>query len=139
MDTPTVLTPTEEALQLQVCKLPVIVEIIEDLDGLKEGQEGLKEKVDSGFAKGKERMDGLETMFEEHIAATKENHKEAMGAISSLNIEIKDNKIKDVVQESSKKSAEFKAYKEKVYSVVKTVVIGIFMLIAGGFVGKLFG
>ena len=114
-------------------------EIIEDLEGLRKGQEKLGSFVSEGFAKGKDRMDGLEEMFKDHIDTTKNNHKEAMSAISGLNIEIKDNKIKDVIQENNKKSEDFKAYKKEVWGVVKTLIIGVVMLLVGAVVGKLIG
>ena len=120
------MTPQEEALQLQVSNLPVFKEVITDLEGLRKGQEALGAYVAEGFTKGKDRMDGLEDMFKDHINTTKDNHKDSMKAISDLNVEVKDNKIKDLSLEKAKEAEAFKAYKEKVWSIVKIVFSGVF-------------
>jgi hypothetical protein len=98
------LTPEQIAAHdEQIKQLPTIKkleesdkEIIEDLEGLRQGQNKLEQKVDDGFAKGKDKMEWLETMFKNHIEKTEHNHKEAMGAISSLDREIKDNKMREL-------------------------------------------
>ena len=132
------MTPQEEELQAQLIGLPVIKElkeadkeIIEDLEGIKKGQATLAQFVSEGFAKGKDRMDGLETMFKDHINTTKENHKEAMSAYTDLKGEIKDNKIKDMTQDLTKTREEIKTYRERVWWFVKMVFTGVFGLVLG--------
>ena len=133
------LSPQEQALNGQVCNLPVIkelqaqdAEIIKDLEGLKDGQIAIDRKVDTGFAKGKERMDGLENMFKNHISRTEEMHKENQSAYSDLKAEIKDNKFKDVTQELKEKNAEIQAIKDKFWGAVKMVANAVLSVIAGG-------
>ena len=140
------LTPVQEAFEIQVKQSPTINDIKECLavyeaeqKKLIAGQAEIKRDVQEGFTKGKNRMDGMEHMFQDHINTTQGNHKEAMNAISGLNIEIKDNKFKDMATESTKRGEEFKAYKDKVWGVVKTLLIGIIMLATGKAFGKLFG
>lgn len=138
-------TPEQEALNSRVCELPIIheikhaeAEIIEDLVGLKKGQEEIHEKVNTGFSKGKDRMDGLETMFKNHIESTKENHKEAMNTLSDLKTEIKDNKLKDLSQDLAKKNEEIAVIKSRVMAGVKMVVNTILSILAGGAIVYLF-
>lgn len=139
------LTPQDEQLNVQLCKLPVIkelqsqdAEIIEDLESLKDGQVAIDKKVDDGFAKGKERMDGLENMFKNHISRTEEMHKENQNAYNDLKAEIKDNKFKDVTQELKEKNAEIQAIKDKFWGAVKMVMNTVLSIIAGGLVIYLF-
>lgn len=139
------MTPQEEALNSQLPGLDIIKdlqntdqEIIDDLEEIKEGQAKINEKVDLGFAKGKDRMDGLEKMFENHITTTEGNHKEAMGAYTDLKTEIKDNKFKDVTQELTKKNEEIKQIKEKFFGAVKMVFNTALSIVAGGLVVYLF-
>lgn len=128
------MTPQEEALQQQVSNLPVFKEVINDLEGLRKGQEALGVYVAEGFTKGKDRMDGIEDMFKDHINTTKENHVEAMNNLSDLKTEIKDNKLKDVTDELRQKNSEIQAIKDKTWGAVKMILNGIISVIVGGLI-----
>lgn len=138
-------TPEQLAQNKIICELPIIdeikkseSEIIEDLEGLKQGQEEINIKVDNGFSKSKDRMDGLETMFKNHIESTKENHKEAMKTLADLKTEIKDNKLKDLSQDLAKKNEEIAVIKSRVMIGVKMVANTILSILAGGAIVYLF-
>ena len=128
------MTPEEqqalEALNGRVSALPVIkslqdkdAEIIDDLEKLKKGQDTLNTTVSEGFSKGKERMDGLEVMFKNHIDTTKDNHKETMQAYSDLKTEIRDQKISELKNELKDRKANDNGLKNDIIKIVFVSVI----------------
>ena len=144
-----VLTPQQEALNGQVCELPVIKnlqakddEIIEDLEGLKEGQDGLNKRLD----KGTERMNGIEgkvqnlsdkfdsflSMFSNHVQRTEQMHRE-------IKDNMKDEKYNDLKEEKKALQLEIDEGKKRKWDIAK----GIGLLVAGAIISgisvKLFG
>jgi len=99
-------------------------EIITDLNDLKEGQEQLNTKVNSGFEKGRKRMDEIEDKmkigFESIVSAI--NNKE----LKELREEIRDTK-----QEKKDKARDTKGLKNGLtiafFSVVFASIITYFM------------
>jgi len=83
-------------------------------------------------------MDGLEDMFKEHINTTKDNHKEAMSAYSDLKTEIKDNKLKDMSNDLTKKNEEIKLIKSRFFGAVKMILNSVLSIIVGGLIIYLF-
>lgn len=97
------MTPQQEALNGQVCELDVIkelkekdAEIIEDLEGLKTGQENIEKRLD----KGAERMDGIEDELKDLKGALINGLKDVIAEVrdqklSELKTELKDRKSSD--------------------------------------------
>ena len=97
------MTPQQEALNGQVCELDVIkelkekdAEIIEDLEGLKTGQENIEKRLD----KGAERMDGIEDELRDLKGALINGLKDVIAEVrdqklSELKTELKDRKSSD--------------------------------------------
>jgi len=127
------VTPEQLALNERICELPIIAElrekdaeIISDLELIKEGQDKINDKVDLGFAKGKDRMDGLESMFKDHISTTKDNHKETMSAYSDLKTEIRDQKITELKNElKDRKSSDSSLKNDMIKILVVTVISAV--------------
>ena len=138
------LTPEQIAVQdEQIKQLPTIIglhqkneEIIQDLEGLRVGQESLSRTVSEGFAKGKDRMDGIEGKVESlremmlaFIAQSQSNHNE-------LKNEIKDGKIQELRNDLHTKAKE----DEKRAAFKSGLTIGLTVLAVGSglsFVGFL--
>ena len=129
-----VITPEEQALNDRIVALPAIKELHQKSQDIKSELDELNDKVDSGFSKGKEKMEWLETMFTNHINRTEEMHSENQRSYSDLKQEIKDNKFKDVTQELKEKNKEIEAIKNKFWGAVKMVMNGIISVIAGGLI-----
>ena len=124
--------PTLEEIELnkRIRVLPIIrelqatdKEIIDDLELIKEGQDKINDKVDLGFSKGKDRMDGLESMFKDHISTTKDNHKEAMGAYSDLKTEIRDQKITELKNELKDRKSNDNGLKNDLIKIALVTII----------------
>ena len=134
------MTQEEEALNERICVLPVIkdlqdkdAEIIEDLEGLKVGQESLRATVSEGFAKGKDRMDGIEGKVESlremmlaFITQSQANHNE-------LKNEIKDGKIQELRNDLHAKNKE----DEKRAAFKSGLAIGLTVLGVGAFISAM--
>ena len=120
------LSPQEQALNGQLGKLPVILElkekdaeIIEDLESLKAGQTEIHEFVKEGFAKGKDRMDGmagemkeikddmktLKDMFTSFVTQSQANHNEIKSEIQNGKIQELRNELQLRQKDDDKKSA----------------------------------
>jgi len=135
------VTPEQLALNERICELPIIAElrekdaeIISDLELIKEGQDKINDKVDLGFAKGKDRMDGLESMFKDHISTTKDNHKETMSAYSDLKTEIRDQKITELKNElKDRKSSDSSLKNDMIKILVVTVISSVGYLFVRSF------
>ena len=124
--------PTLEEIELnkRICVLPIIrelqatdKEIIDDLEQIKEGQDKINDKVDLGFSKGKDRMDGLESMFKDHISTTKDNHKETMSAYSDLKTEIRDQKITELKNELKDRKSNDNGLKNDLIKIALVTII----------------
>lgn len=125
------LTPAQQAFENQLIESPTVKklheadkEIIKDLEGLKSGQKSLGDFVSEGFAKGKDRMDGLETMFKDHINTTKENHRETMSSYTDLKTEIRDQKITELKNELKDRKSSDSSLKNDIIKIAILTVIG---------------
>ena len=140
------MTPQQEALNGQVSELDVIKnlqdkdqEIIDDLEGLKEGQKTLEDKVDVGFEKGRKRMDGIEGemkelradfksfigMFTNHVSRTEQMHQETKNSIQ-------DHKYQDLQDEKKALKAQIEESKAKKWEILKMLGTGAVSLMVGG-------
>jgi len=142
----TPLTPQQVAFETQLEQSPefsrlkeVDQEIIADLEGLKIGQTALGAFVSEGFTKGKDRMDGLETMFKDHINTTKDNHRETMSAYTDLKTEIRDNKFKDLQGDNKALRDEIEERKKRKWDILKIIISGLVSLLVGGLAVRFFG
>jgi archaellum component FlaC len=120
------LSPEQVALNGRVTELPVIIglheknkKIIDDLEGLKEGQTILDRKVETGFEKGRKRMDGIEGELREvkdevksltalvvnFISQSQINHNELKSEIQNGKIQELREELKIKRNEEDKKSA----------------------------------
>jgi len=128
----TPLTPAEIAENERIKNMPVIKELHSDLEGLKEGQEKLNDKVDSGFEKGRKRMDSMEVDIKEIkniiLAGEKkrdEQHNETLRTIS-------DNEIIRLQKKIEERDAEVKTNDSRVWEVTKiglTAIVSIVITI----------
>jgi len=113
------MTPQQEALQAQVCELPVIKELKEndsilfnELEQLKEGQLGMNNRLD----KGAERMDGIEDELKKLGDAMKDGLKEVIA-------EIKDQKISELKKDLSDRKSSDSSLKNDLIKIVALTVI----------------
>ena len=118
------MTPDQEALNNRIIELPVIVElrekdgeIIDDLEGLKEGQKKLSEYVHNGFTKGTRRMDGIE----DELKSLKD---EFQRGIKEVITEIKDQKISDLKKDLSDRKASDSTLKNDLIKIAVVTILG---------------
>ena len=119
------LTPQEEALNNQLCTLPVIIdlkakdaEIIDDLEGLKVGQESLSQTVSEGFAKGKVRMDGIE----EEVRKLSETLRDGLKDVIS---EVRDQKLSELKNELKDRKSSDNSLKNDMIKIIVVSVLGV--------------
>ena len=106
------LTPQEELLNGQLCKLPVINELQATDQKLLQGQQDIEARLD----KGAERMDGLEAELKKLSDAMKDGLKEVI-------TEIKDTKISDLKNElKDRKSSDHSLKNDLIKIGVATVI-----------------
>lgn len=115
------MTPQEEALNGQVCNLDVIKdlqakddEIIEDLEGLKDGQEDINSRLDKGAV----RMDGIEDELKKLSDTVKDG-------LNNVITEIRDHKITELTTELKIKKAEGSTLKTGLILIAVTTVVSI--------------
>jgi len=114
------MTPQQEALNGQVCELPVIKdlqakdeEIINDLEGLKEGQQNIEMRLD----KGAERMDGIE-------GELKDLKTELIHGLKNVISEVRDQKLAELKNELKDRKTSDSSLKNDIIKIVVVTVIG---------------
>lgn len=132
------LTPEQiEHQEIQLNQLPTIKALKEadetlyrELKTLEQGQKSLEDKVDTGFEKGKERMDGMESkidnlfnLFTSHTQRTEQMHQETKDAL-------KDHKYQDLKEEKKALQAQIDDAKKRKWDIAK----GLGLLIAGAII-----
>lgn len=134
------LTPEEIAAHDERIKqLPTIIGLHQDLEGLKDGQESLEKTVSEGFAKGKDRMDGIEGKVESlremmlaFITQSQANHNE-------LKNEIKDGKIQELRNDLHAKAKEDEkraAFKSGLTIGLTVLAVGAVLSVVGVLISK---
>jgi hypothetical protein len=83
-------TPEDLALNERVCKLPVVVDIKEEL-------EAIDSKVEEGFAKGKERMDKQDSNMKDLRDEVKELKSALIHGLKDVIAEVKDQKLSEAL------------------------------------------
>jgi len=135
------MTPQQQELNDRVGELPIIKdlqtkdnEIIEDLEGLRVGQERLHSFVQEGFSKGKDRMDGIEGEVKEVKNDVKELSRlivsfftEAKQMHAELKSEIQNGKIQELRNELQSRQKD----EDKRSSFKSGLMIGLSVLAAG--------
>ena len=101
-------------------------EIIGDLEGLKEGQKQLEEKVDLGFEKGRVRMDGIEKMIKDSDKKRDEQHTEVLNKIT-------DNEITRLTKKLEDKDTKIASQEAKKWDLTRGAAIVFFGLIGAVF------
>ncbi len=145
------LTPEQIAdLESKIAQLPIIqkhdediIEIKDDLEGLKEGQAELKEEMREGFGKGKatmgkhsEQIEALDTKVDEMAKGLKEEIKELGGNIIKKIDEKEMGELKAEIRTLKKKDEKDEAKKwdlAKIFlaSAVTAVVAYVVFLLKG--------
>lgn len=104
-------------------------EIVKDLEGLKEGQEKINEKVDTGFEKGRKRMDGIEGDLKnltQMLTNSDKKRDEQHGAI--LN-KITDNEIVRLEKKLAERDKLIEKKDTKDWDVTKIILGGISLIV----------
>ena len=114
------MTPQEEALNGQVCNLDVIKdlqakddEIIEDLEGLKDGQEDINSRLDKGAV----RMDGIEDEL-------KDLKGELISGLKNVISEVRDQKLSELKNELKDRKSSDHSLKNDIIKIGIVTVIG---------------
>lgn len=121
------MTPQQEALHNQICELPVIKKLEEndsilfnELELLKEGQDGISDRLD----KGAEKMNALETGLHS-LEGEMRDLKDAMtNGLKEVITEIKDTKISDLKNELKGRKSSDNALRNDVIKILIISVIG---------------
>ena len=129
------MDPQIEALDNQIKQTDTVKslhdrdeEIIKDLDGLKEGQAKLNDKVNSGFDKGRKRMDEIEDEMKKGFDNISQSH-------NDLAREIKDTRISDLTKKLDTKASNDSNIKNGVIVGLTLLLLGAVFTIALNFIG----
>jgi predicted nuclease with TOPRIM domain len=116
----TAMTPQEEALNNQICVLPVITdlqakdeEIIKDLEGLQKGQKNIEMRLD----KGAERMDGIE-------GELKDLKSELRDGLKNVISEVRDQKLSELKNELKDRKTSDSSLKNDIIKIAIVTIIG---------------
>lgn len=105
-------------------------EIVKDLEGLKEGQKDINEKVDIGFEKGRIRMDGIEEEVKKVTQMLVDSGKKRDEQHSAVLSKITDNEIAKLERKLADREKLIETKDSKVWDVIKGGIIAIFSIIA---------
>lgn len=104
-------------------------EIVEDLNDLKEGQIQLNDKVETGFEKGRIRMDGIEgemKTIKDMILEGDKKRDEQHGAILH---KITDNEIARLEKQLNKRDSELEKKDSRIWDAAKIVLTAILSIV----------
>lgn len=94
-------------------------EIISDLNGLKEGQDSLRHDVETGFEKGRKRMDGMEKEMGEIKSLLIQSNTDRDRQHGELKEEIRNKELAEIKSELRKKNEDEKKAEARKWDMTK--------------------
>lgn len=101
------------------------VEILDDLEGLRQGQKDLNEKVETGFEKGKKRMDGIEDKVDKIEKMLIESDKKRDEQHAQILNKITDNEITRLQKSLDERDRQIEKKDGRTWEVAKILFTAI--------------
>jgi len=104
-------------------------EIVKDLEGLKEGQEKINEKVDIGFEKGRKRMDGIEGELKDVKRMLVDSGKKRDEQHTAILNKITDNEIVRLEKKLGEREKQIEKKDSKEWELAKIILTAVISIV----------